>query len=234
MSILRASNTSAHHCTEHTNSTSIQLRNKHVFACRCLRVADRQYVCDRKSRQKGSTVCHSPCCKCIFSSETCCSCVAVDNGSLPCFSSQRSLFNPPTHCLTILLSAFIYLHLTLITQTFVHTMSIWDVRFGSAPAEAQSEPQRGHRRDTRGGPAGCLGSDEPANMWIVRMMPALNWVRMWGLCVCKSVWLICAGRWVCESSATALMSVLPSAGEQKRQNWVLKPSTTEQWSNLHI
>lgn len=92
-----------------------------------------------------STVCHSPCCKCIVSSETCCSCVAVDNGSLPCFSNQLRLFNPPTHCLSISLSVFLYLHLTLIAQPFVHRMSIRDVRFGPAPAEAQTEPQRGHR-----------------------------------------------------------------------------------------
>lgn len=175
--------------------------------------------------KRVSTVCHSPCCKGIFSSETCCSCVAVDNGSLPCFSNQRSLFNPPTHCFPISLSAFL-------SPPNSHHSNLCPYDeclrgFGSAKAERQTEPQRGHRRDTSGGPAGCLSSDEPASMWNVRMIPALNWVRMWGVCVCKSGWLICAARWVCESSATALMSVLPSAGEQKRQNWVLKPSDTE-------
>lgn len=153
MSTLRANIycTPAHQCTAHTNSTLIQLV---VFLG-----WQTDSMCVTK---RVSTVCHSPCCKGIFSSETCCSCVAVDNGSLPCFSNQRSLFNPPTHCLPISLSAFL-------SPPNSHHSNLCPYDeclrgFGSAPAETQTEPQRGHRRDTSGGPAGCLSSDEPASM----------------------------------------------------------------------
>lgn len=67
--------------------------------------------------------------------------------TIPCLASATSIsFSTPNPLsLSISLPAFLYLHLTLTTQAFVHTMSIRDVRFGPAPGEAQTEPQRGHR-----------------------------------------------------------------------------------------
>lgn len=58
MSTLTASNTAAHHCTEHAHSTLIQLINKHVFTCRCLRVAVSVCVTERVDRKGPLYVTH--------------------------------------------------------------------------------------------------------------------------------------------------------------------------------
>lgn len=168
---LKHANTSAcPHSYKHKNSALIQLNVIHLFISRS--------VCETQR----DSLCHSPCCTCIFLSETCCFSVAVDNGCLASATTVVPSTSPPSD-LSFPLSP-------LNSQKTHHSaLCPYDefqrctVGYSSCRGTVTpTEPQRGCRRILH---MGLDRTTELTCLWVCdvfRRITALKGIRVRGVC----------------------------------------------------